>query len=217
MASDFGSDRSEVLRPLRTFNMKRDHEMSEKKFDVKNLHKLNHPDRLRDIPPEYIWRNLNILNPDVLVDIGAGTGFFSLPFLNLSNGGKLYACDTSDTMIEWMQTHICPQNPGIMPLKMEESRVPLDDDTADLVYMINLHHELDNPPAILAESYRILKDSGKIFIVDWKKEDMDEGPPRHIRWLPEHVKEQMQAANFKDVRLFGNLAKHFLLVGEKAL
>jgi ubiquinone/menaquinone biosynthesis C-methylase UbiE len=190
--------------------------MNEKRFDVKKLHKLNNPDRLLDIPPEYIWRQLNIPNPDVLVDIGAGTGFFSVPFLHLANGGKLYACDTSDTMIEWMESHICPQNPGITPLKMQESRLPIDDETANLVYMINLHHELDNPLAILSESYRILKNSGKIFIVDWKKADMDEGPPKHIRWLPEQVKEQMKAANFREVRLFNGLAKHFLLVGEKA-
>ena len=198
-------------------NRKRECEMNEKKFDVKKLHKLNNPDRLLDIPPEYIWRQLNISNADVLVDIGAGTGFFSAPFLNLSNGGTLYALDTSETMIEYMETHVRPQNPGIVPLKMEESRVPLDDNTADLVFMINLHHELDKPEAILAESHRILKNSGQIFIVDWKKVDMDEGPPRHIRWSPENVEAQMAAANFREVRLFNNLAKHYLLVGEKAI
>ena len=189
--------------------------MNEKKFDVKKLQKLNDPNRLRDIPPAYIWRQVNISNPGVLVDIGAGTGFFSVPFLNLANGKKLYACDISDTMIEWMETHICPQNPGIKPLKMAEDRVPLEDDTADLVYMINLHHELDNPPAMLSESHRILKTDGRIFIVDWKKEEMDEGPPKHIRWEPGHVKEQMKAANFRNVQLFNDLTKHFLLVGEK--
>ena len=191
--------------------------MNEKKFDVKKLQKLNNPKRLRDIPPEYIWARIDTSNPDVLVDIGAGTGFFSVHFLNLANGETLYACDISDTMIEWMEEHICPQNPGITPLKMEENRVPLDDDTADLVYMINLHHELDNSQAILSESYRILKNAGKIFIVDWKKTDMDEGPPEHIRWLPEQVKEQMAAANFRNVQLFNDLAKHFLLIGEKAV
>ncbi len=197
--------------------MKQGYEMNEKKFDVRKLHKLNDPDRLLDIPPAYIWSQLNISNPDVLADIGAGTGFFSVPFLRLSNGKKLYALDTSETMIEYMKTHVCPQNPGIVPLKMEESRVPLDDNTADLVFMINLHHELDNPPAILAESCRILKNAGQIFIVDWKKEDMDEGPPRHIRWESEQVKEQMKASNFKDIRLFDGLPKHFFLVGEKAV
>jgi len=191
--------------------------MNEKKFDVKKLQKLNNPDRLRDIPPEYIWGRIDVSNPDVLVDIGAGTGFFSAPFLNLANGGTLYACDISDTMIEWMEEHICPQNPGIKPLKMEENRVPLDNETADLVFMINLHHELDNPQAILLESYRILKNGGKISIVDWRKEEMDEGPPEQIRWQPEQVKKQMAAANFQNVKLFNELAKHFLLVGEKSV
>lgn len=46
---------------------------------------------------------------------------------------------------------------------MEERAVPLEDGLADLVYMINLHHELEAPEEILNESYRLLKENGKIF------------------------------------------------------
>ena len=125
--------------------------MSEKKFDPKKLYKLNNPDRVKDIPPEFIWNELHLEKPEVLVDIGAGTGFFSVHFLNLSKNGKNYSCDISDIMIEWMKENICPRYPGIIPLKMQESVVPLEDEIADLVYMINLHHELEEPEKILRE------------------------------------------------------------------
>ena len=131
--------------------------MNEKKFDPKKLDKLNNPQRLLDIPIEYIWNKIHLTDPVVLVDIGAGTGFFSVPFLKYVKNGKIFACDTSDIMIQWMKNNICPQYPDIVPLKMEESAVPLEDGIADLVYMINLHHELDQPQTILEESFRILK------------------------------------------------------------
>ncbi|HEC97397.1 MAG TPA: class I SAM-dependent methyltransferase [Nitrospirae bacterium] len=189
--------------------------MNEKKFDPKKLHKLNDPGRLSDIPPEYIWDKIDIVKPDVLVDIGAGTGFFSVHFLNYAKNGKIFACDTSDIMIQWMKNNICPKYPNIVPLKMKENAVPLEDGIADLVYMINLHHELDKPETILEESFRILKNNGAIFIVDWKKEDMPEGPPTHFRYLPEQVKDQLLSVEFRNVNIFNEMPKHFLVVAKK--
>ena len=189
--------------------------MNDNNPDSQKINKLNNPGRLLDIPPEYIWNKLTIVKPDVLVDIGAGTGFFSVHFLNYTKNGKIFACDISDIMIQWMKNNICPKYSNIVPLKIEENVVPLEDGIADLVYMMNLHHELDNPEAILEESFRILKKNGTIFIVDWKKEDMSEGPPTHIRYLPEQVKDQLANVGFKNITIFDEMPKHFLVVAEK--
>ena len=189
--------------------------MTERKFDHKKLQKLNNPQRLLDIPPDYVWQKLNIQNPEVLVEIGAGTGFFSIAFLQKTKASTLYACDLSDIMIDWVKENVSPQYPQIVPLKAEEHAVPLDDGIADLVFMINVHHELEDPALTLGEANRITKPDGKIFIVDWKKEDMPEGPPTEIRYLPEQVKEQLLKAGFKDVNIYSELQKHFLVVGIK--
>ena len=189
--------------------------MSEKKFDPQKLHVLNDPERLKDIPPDYICSKLNLHDPEVLVDIGAGTGFFDVHFLQYAKGATIYACDTSEVMLEWMQENISPQYPNILPTKMQEKEVPLEEGIADLVYMLNLHHELDDPQAVLREAYRILKSKGTLFIVDWKKEDMSEGPPTHIRYLPEQISEQMQESDFKNINVFLELPKHYLIVAQK--
>ncbi|NOX88545.1 MAG: class I SAM-dependent methyltransferase [Calditrichaeota bacterium] len=189
--------------------------MHENIFDPKKLHKLNNPDRLSDIPPEFILNKLNLKDPSVLVDIGAGTGFFSIPFAAYVKTGKVFACDISVEMINWMKENVCPKYPNIIPLKMEENTVPLEDGVADLVYMINLHHELDEPEKMLKESLRLLKNNGKIFIVDWRKEDMPEGPPENIRCLPEEVKNQLISVGFKNVTVYDSLPKHFLIISEK--
>jgi len=190
--------------------------MTEKKFDPQKLHRLNNPQRLLDIPPEYIWNKINIERPEVLVDIGAGTGFFSISFLKYTNNGRIFACDTSAVMIQWMLENVCPQYPNIVPLQMEENAVPLEDGIADLVYMINLHHELDEQKTIVKESFRILKDNSAIVIVDYKRENMSEGPPVHIRCSPEQVRDQLLGVGFKNVRIFTELPKHFLVVAEKS-
>ncbi len=168
-----------------------------------------------DIPPDFVWEKLDIDNPGVFVEIGAGTAFFSVAFLQKSKNSTIYACDLSEVMINWMKENISPKYPGIIPVKTEEHTVPLDDGIADLVFMINLHHELDSPSLTVEEANRILKTDGKIFIVDWKKEYMPEGPPAEIRCLPEQIKEQLLNAGFIQIDIYNELPKHFLVVGKK--
>ena len=189
--------------------------MNEKKFDPKKLQTLNNPRKLKDIPPDYVWDKLNIEKTDVLVEIGAGTAFFSIVFLRYAKPSKIYACDLSEAMINWMKKNVVPKFPNITPVKTEEYSIPIDNGIADLVFTINLHHELDNPTLTLGEAYRILKPGGNIFIVDWKKNNMSEGPPNQIRCLPEQVKKQLVNSGFKHVSIFSELPKHFLLVAEK--
>jgi ubiquinone/menaquinone biosynthesis C-methylase UbiE len=189
--------------------------MDEKKFDPQKILKLNDPNRLLDIPPEYIWNKLNLIKSNILVEIGAGTGFFSILFVGYTKNGKVFACDISDIMIEWMKNNICPKYPNIIPLKMGKNAVPLKDGLADLVYMITLHHELDAPEKILKESFRLLRKKGKIFIVDWKKEDTPQASPGHLRCSPEDVKSQLISVGFEDLTIDDEMSKHFLVIAEK--
>jgi len=189
--------------------------MHDKKFDPKKLKKLNNPERLKDTPPELIWSKLKLSQPEILIDIGAGTGFFSVPFSELADQGKVYACDISDTMLDWMKEHVCPDHNQVIPVKMEENQVDLPSDFADLVFMINLHHELSDPVLLLKESFRLLKKGGKVAVVDWLKKDMDQGPPSEIRCTSPEVKGQMESVGFSEVETYEEMVKHFLVVGSK--
>ncbi len=189
--------------------------MKNNKFDPKKLQKLNNPKRLIDIPPDYVWGKLKMEFPGVFVDLGTGTAFFSIAFLRRFNPSKIYACDSSEVMINWMEENVSPKYPNIVPIKTDEHSIPLNDEIADLVFMINLHHELDTPSLTIKESNRLLKAGGKVLIVDWKKEDMPEGPPVEIRYLPEQIEGQLINAGFKQIDIYNDLQKHFVIVGQK--
>ena len=188
--------------------------MTERKFDPRHIHKLNDPERLKRIPPDVLWDLAGPPEPGVLVDVGAGTGFFAVPFAEKMGGGKIYACDTVDTMIASMQESL-PEafKDCIIPVKSEETRIPLPDAQADLVYMINLHHELEHPQALLMEARRLLRPGGRMLIVDWKPEQTPEGPPLSIRVPPEKVMEQMRTAGLFGVEQHDRLSWHYIVIG----
>ncbi|MEW6117744.1 MAG: class I SAM-dependent methyltransferase [Nitrospirota bacterium] len=190
--------------------------MESKKFDPKKLAKLNDPQRLEYMNPDVIWNVLKLADPKVVVDIGAGTGFFSVLFADRMKKGKVYACDISDIMIEWMKENLPPAYDGrVIPLKMGESAVPLRDGIADMVLMINLHHELEEPAKIIAEAYRLLGGGGKLMIIDWKKEETPHGPPVSIRVEEETILSQMKQGGFSNITSHKILPYHNVVVGEK--
>jgi ubiquinone/menaquinone biosynthesis C-methylase UbiE len=192
--------------------------MQSRKFDPKDIDKLNRPERLQTVNPDLIWNALDLRGPKTLIDIGVGTGFFAVPFCRKMEGGKIYACDISDEMLRWMNEHL-PQDVRscVIPVKMEESVVPLPDGIADLVYMINLHHELERPREIVREAQRLLKKGGKLLIIDWKKKETPEGPPVSIRVTEEDIVRDMKEGGFIEVTIQPKLAYHTMVIGTKQL
>ena len=189
--------------------------MTDKKFDPKKLKKLNNPQRLKDIPVEHIFNKLDLKQSNVFIEIGAGTAFFSIAFLQQAKPSTLYACDISDTMLNWITENVIPNHPAIFPIQSQEESIPLDNGIADLVFTIHLHHELESPGQTLDEAFRMLRIGGKILIIDWKKQDMPEGPPTHIRCEPDDIKKQMKNSGFKQIQVSNELEKHFFVIGEK--
>lgn len=183
------------------------------KFNPKKLAKLNNPERLKMISPDLIWQTLELSNSQTLIDIGAGTGFFAKEFVKKISGGKIYACDTSEAMIKWMKENMTENN--IIPLLCSESSIDLENKIADLVYMINVHHELLEPEKLLGEAYRLLKPHGKITIIDWKKEEMVDGPSIEKRVPEEIIIQQLQKCGFNNVVSYNILPLHSFIVGQK--
>jgi membrane protein DedA with SNARE-associated domain/ubiquinone/menaquinone biosynthesis C-methylase UbiE len=192
------------------------HPMDHKKFDPSKLDRLNNPKRLERENPDLIWRTLDLLSPRLLVEIGAGTGFIALQFLRHLPVGSICACDISEPLLGWLAENLPEEARGrVIPMKMSETEVPLAGGIADLVYMVNLHHELEDPPGILGEALRLLRPGGKVAIVDWKKAPTPEGPPLEIRATAEEITAQLIDAGFTRVVAHQLLEHHHLVIGEK--
>ena len=189
--------------------------MEDKKFNPQKLDRLNNPERKKEFPIELIIKEAALDDPKGIIDIGAGTGFFSIPFAEKYKGSKVYACDISDTMLDWMKYNILEKHSNIIPVKMDENKTPLDDEIADLLFMVNLHHELHNPEMMLKECYRLLKPKSTITISDWRKEETENGPSVNIRVEPGKVKEQLISAGFENVRIFKDFPNNFLVLASK--
>lgn len=192
--------------------------MAHLKFDLAKLERLNDPGRFETLPPDVFWQALGAPEGEaMLVEIGAGTGLFAAAFAERNPEVVIYAADTADEMLEWMRLNR-PEvaDERIVPVKASETGLPLPDEMADAVYMVNLHHELAQPQSSYAEALRLLKPRGRLLVVDWAKRETPKGPPQEVRAEPAEVAGMLAEAGFEGVETDAErLPWHWMVTARK--
>jgi SAM-dependent methyltransferase len=186
------------------------------KFDPTKLERLNDPARFEYLDPEAIWAAACVENPRTIVDIGAGTGLFACRLAQFAPEAEVFAIDIEPTMVRWMLENRSPEVcPGLRPMLGHEARVPLPTGEADLVVMINLHHELVDPIENYREALRLLRIGGKLVVADWRPGDVLGGPPNDVRVPATTITGLLRRVGFDDIRLHETLPRHSLVTGVK--
>lgn len=159
-------------------------------------------DRLVSAEREEMLRPLDVLAAagviagQVMIDLGAGPGLFTLPAARLvGSHGQVYAVDVQPEMLEVCRRRAAEQGlSGMVTVLSRESHIPLPDATADRVLIAFVLHEADEPSALLGEARRLLKPGGEVAVVEWHKTEGTQGPPTAHRIGEAEVAEAAAAA-----------------------
>ncbi|MFA6324939.1 MAG: class I SAM-dependent methyltransferase [Candidatus Paceibacterota bacterium] len=107
----------------------------------------------------------------IVADLGAGTGFYSILAAKMVPHGKVYAIEIQKDFL------------GIVKNKIKDANIKnidcflgniekiggtlLASDIIDAVIVSNVLSQIENKDKFIEEIKRILKDSGKVLLVDW--------------------------------------------------
>lgn len=150
-------------------------------FDPKNIRRLESKERKATQDPEKIIKMLSLKPNDIVADLGAGSGYFSIP---LSNKVKLvYAIDVQQEMLDYLKQKIDANKISNIKLILSNdvNQVPLQNESVDFLLTVNTLHEFQNKDVMINEIKRVLKPNGKTGILDFKKVDSISGPPLSVR------------------------------------
>ena len=169
-------------------------------MDPARIERLRSPERLTYLDPDKVWEVVDPIEAGIIVDIGTGVGFLALPFARRFPRTMVYGCDVLEGMLTLLAEEAGRGGlVNLRPLHMAPAAVPLPDAGADLVVMAQVHHELDDAPALLAECRRLLVPKGTLAVIDWKDEDNDICPPDGRRVPADVIERQMREAGFDGV------------------
>jgi ubiquinone/menaquinone biosynthesis C-methylase UbiE len=172
------------------------------KFNPEHKSRLDGPERRKILPPSEILEGAGLRPGDAVADIGAGTGYFSIPAAVITGPrGRVYAVDTSPDMLAALADAAAGAGvSNIEAVHSGEYDFKIVDATADFALMSVVLHEVDDRARLLAESFRILKPGGTLLVIEWAIAGMDMGPPAAERIATNDAVRAVERAGFTDVR-----------------
>jgi ubiquinone/menaquinone biosynthesis C-methylase UbiE len=111
----------------------------------------------------------HIRGSEVVLDVGAGGGYYSLRIAEKLTAGKVIALDLSEEMLAHLKSRA--ERKGLTnrvhTLRADASSSGLDDRSVDLAISNVVLHELSDPESVLRELARVLKPGGLALIKDF--------------------------------------------------
>ena len=139
---------------------------------------------------------------DVVLELGCGTGVYSE--MVTGRVKQLTATDLAPEMIEQAKQNLAQFTN--VEVQIEDCyNTSFKDNVFDGVLMANLLHIVLDPMAVLIESHRILKDNGRIVIVDFTGYGMSfvKKMPMGIRYLRRYGRPCWYSKNLRPEELVG--------------
>ena len=96
------------------------------------------------------------------LEIGAGTGYFTLNLLRAGVVGEAVATDISPGMLRRLARSAAEMGLAVETAACEAAALPFDDDSFDLVYGHAVLHHLPDLPAAFGEFRRVLRPGGVV-------------------------------------------------------
>jgi ubiquinone/menaquinone biosynthesis C-methylase UbiE len=167
------------------------------RFDPRHLNILDNPLRLLATRPRSALRRLGVGSGDRVIDIGAGSGFFSLPAaLLVGSEGEVLAVDIAPEAVALIEKKRLEKGVGnLRALLSTEASLGLPAGRGTFALMFKVFHEVDDKAAMLKELYGALKPGGRIAIVEFNRGTAF-GPPLEVRVPRERARALLEGAGF---------------------
>lgn len=139
--------------------------------------------------PKEILNQLDLRKEMTAADFGSGSGGWAIPLAKILKDGKVYAIDILEEPLSALKNK--SEIEGIDNIELirhnieGEENLKLKDNFLDLVLITNLLFEAKNKKRVISEAKRVVKDSGKILVIDWLLES-NLGPKN--KTFPEEIK-----------------------------
>jgi len=177
--------------------------MNERRFNAAGAQRLDDPARKLWLPPIEVLEAMCIHLGETVADVGAGTGYFSLPLAQtVGPQGKIYSVDAQEEMLSLLRQKLDEAtlfNVELIHAEADNTGLPVS--SCDRFFVANVWHEFDDHTAVLLEASRILKPGGRIAILDWRTDvDPVAGPPLGHRLNSSHAVALLRSEGFQEVR-----------------
>jgi len=165
-----------------------------------------HPDQALD--------ELKIAKGSIVADVGAGVGYMSWRLAaRVGPVGGVYANDIQPEMLELLKKNMAERHiANVVPVLGEPDDPKLPLGQMDLVLLVDVYHEFEQPQRMLGHIRESLKPDGRLVLLEYRAED-----PR-VPILPLHkmtvdqVKVELEPEGFRLDQVIETLPRQHIII-----
>jgi len=174
---------------------------------------LERPEREREERTDLFIRNLPLQADDVVADIGAGTGYFTLPVARRVPQGRVYAVDIQPEMLSLLRARV--ERAGldnVVPVLGSVEDPALPEAEVDLIFIVDAYHEFSHPREMGQSLRAALRPGGLLVLVEYRGEDPTVPIKRLHTMSEQQARREMEAIGLEWVRTEDDLPQQHVLV-----
>jgi ubiquinone/menaquinone biosynthesis C-methylase UbiE len=162
---------------------------------------LDSKQRERLIPPETLISQMPIEKSHTILDVGAGTGFFTIPLAEITSG-KVYAMDPDRRMLNVIEDKA--RKKGLSNLEVIQDyleNISIKSGSIDFAMASLILHEVSSVTKALSIIFEVLNIGGHLLCLEYEKDDLSvEGPPMSIRIGSTELEKKLSQIGFDIVK-----------------
>ncbi|MVO98245.1 class I SAM-dependent methyltransferase [Paenibacillus lutrae] len=156
--------------------------------------KIKNLENIERFPPDHLFEYLPLKKSDRVLDLGAGTGYISLPLAEQVQ--SVCAVDYDEDILKYLEKAAGERNiTNIEYVAGNFKDIPLENESFDKAIASISLHEVSPLAEALQEIYRVLKDNGLFLCIELEKTEKFSGP----RVSAEEMEVKIREAGFSIV------------------
>jgi SAM-dependent methyltransferase len=166
--------------------------------------------------PSIAMQILDLAETEVLADIGAGSGYYSLRIAMLRPRGRVIAVDIQPEMLDFLEQRmekIDVQN--ISPHLGNIDDIGLPADSIDSALMVDAYHEFSHPYEMMQSIKKALRPGGRVYLLEYRAEDPSVPIKPLHKMTQAQVKKEMSLIGLEWEKTLDDLPWQHLMVFRK--
>jgi ubiquinone/menaquinone biosynthesis C-methylase UbiE len=178
---------------------------------------LDRPEREDQEKSSRLLDALELRDGETVVDLGAGSGYFAFRIApRVGRAGKVLAVEIQDEMLQKIRERAqALKLMNVEAVKGSETDPKLPVRGVDLVLMVDVYHELAYPFEVMTKVREALKPGGRVFVVEYRKEDPAVRIKEVHKMSVEQVKREMNAVGLVHVQTLETLPLQHIVIFKK--
>ena len=175
---------------------------------------LERSSRANEESPNLAVDLLDLKKDMIIADFGAGTGYFTSKLARKCS--IVYAVDIQQEMLDLNAKQMLNKNINNVKFILGfTDRTGLPKNSLDLVILVDVYHELENPLEIMNDIKSSLNQTGKVALIEYRKEDPTVPIKPLHKMSVEQVVKEMRQVNLKLHSNIQELPRQHMLIFSK--